>query len=587
MAARSRWQLRTGWTGTASRAAPPPPSCSPSCCRWALALHNHRYYTFATVAAAEAANLPSAASGGPRLLVAVGPWLRGAVAFRATAPLFSPGRLDSLNPPARPLRPGQACGVDYTLTEEAVEEGEVDALREELDQLAQQVGAGGGEGRGVQVSAGAAKGGSSVCKQGRLRLRRGKRGSDTRPAMHALGSLHAPSPLRPRPARLPARQEGLVDHWRGGTKAAARAFRGNYLELWAKLMREAYAADQGLFDQHLLDRLSSLLTALNTWVAGTGRSGGPAGREAWAPCPWLSRVGCVVWACMLTAPCVPCAGRWGRLGGYRCACMAQALAPPCPLACAVLLPRSAPSRLRSPWPSSAAAHLAATPTCLSQVCGARVPLGGHPDRRPAGHRLDPRQPGAGRGAGHRRAPAGGRAAQEGRRQGGGARSRPARSQRWASGAPTAHSLGRSLLLSRSSLLHHGLAPAAAAVPPSRPRRRPPPTAWPPSSATSTAATRASRSCAPTRTPSSRASLRTASGALGQGRLRPPGAPDPRRAVQPAAARPARQRCLAPCACRAPIYPARPGLDRPPKCPNRNPHPTPLQGLLRGDPGHSD
>lgn len=37
----------------------------------------------------------------------------------------------------------QACGVDYTLTEEVVEEGEVDAVREALDTLAQQVGAGG------------------------------------------------------------------------------------------------------------------------------------------------------------------------------------------------------------------------------------------------------------------------------------------------------------------------------------------------------------------------------------------------------------------------------------------------------------
>ncbi|KAL4451286.1 hypothetical protein ABPG77_009358 [Micractinium sp. CCAP 211/92] len=98
----------------------------------------------------------------------------------------------------------QACGMDYTLTEEVVEEGEVDAVREELDTLAQ--------------------------------------------------------------------QEGLVDHWKGGTKAAARAFRSAYLELWAKLMREAYAADQGLFDQHLLDRLSSLLIALNTSVVREFRS---------------------------------------------------------------------------------------------------------------------------------------------------------------------------------------------------------------------------------------------------------------------------------------------------------------------------
>ncbi|KAL4420809.1 hypothetical protein ABPG75_010465 [Micractinium tetrahymenae] len=98
----------------------------------------------------------------------------------------------------------QACGVDYTLTEEAVEEGEVDAVREELDQLAQ--------------------------------------------------------------------QDGLVDHWRAGTKAAVRAFRGSYLELWAKLMREAYAADQGLFDQYLLDKLSSLLIALNTSVIREFRS---------------------------------------------------------------------------------------------------------------------------------------------------------------------------------------------------------------------------------------------------------------------------------------------------------------------------
>ncbi len=34
----------------------------------------------------------------------------------------------------------QACGVSYTLSEEEVEEGEVDALRQQLDKQAQEVG---------------------------------------------------------------------------------------------------------------------------------------------------------------------------------------------------------------------------------------------------------------------------------------------------------------------------------------------------------------------------------------------------------------------------------------------------------------
>ncbi|PRW20268.1 sister-chromatid cohesion 3 [Chlorella sorokiniana] len=99
----------------------------------------------------------------------------------------------------------QSCGVDTVLTEEAVEDGEVDALRQELDSQAQ--------------------------------------------------------------------EDGLDDHWgrlvgggRGASPAAARAFRANYLELWDKLMREAYAADVALWDQYLLDKLSAVLISLNTSV---------------------------------------------------------------------------------------------------------------------------------------------------------------------------------------------------------------------------------------------------------------------------------------------------------------------------------
>ncbi|EFN51942.1 hypothetical protein CHLNCDRAFT_139605, partial [Chlorella variabilis] len=91
----------------------------------------------------------------------------------------------------------QACGVDSVLSEEDVEEGEVDALKQELDRLAQ--------------------------------------------------------------------EEGLEDHWRG-TKAASKSFRANYLELWDKVVREAAAADVALWDQYLLDKLASLLIALNTSV---------------------------------------------------------------------------------------------------------------------------------------------------------------------------------------------------------------------------------------------------------------------------------------------------------------------------------
>ncbi len=84
------------------------------------------------------------------------------------------------------------------------------------------------------------------------------------------------------------------------------------------------------------------------------------------------------------------------------------------------------SRSSPPCPPGSPSHL--------QFGGARVPLGGHPHSCPAGHRLDPRQPGAGRGARHRGAPAGGRAAQEGRRQGAAAPEPglPACTQCWAS-----------------------------------------------------------------------------------------------------------------------------------------------------------
>lgn len=177
--------------------------------------------------------------------------------------------------------------MDYTLTEEAVEEGEVDAVREELDTLAQQAGAAGVQRvplaarRLVRLAAVAGLLRVPACttrsRPGAELLQAAERGSscweharELCTLVAAPGLVHqgllAPPARPPRLARSVS-QEGLADHWRAGTKAAARAFRAGYLELWAKLMREAYAADQGLFDQYLLDRLSSLLIALNTWVA--------------------------------------------------------------------------------------------------------------------------------------------------------------------------------------------------------------------------------------------------------------------------------------------------------------------------------
>ena len=92
----------------------------------------------------------------------------------------------------------------------------------------------------------------------------------------SLQCLTAPTPA-PTPLHPPVLQEGLEDYWRGkvgsGGPAAARAFRAHYCELWDRVVREAHAADL-LFDQFLLDRLCSLLVALNTCVrAGGGRLG--------------------------------------------------------------------------------------------------------------------------------------------------------------------------------------------------------------------------------------------------------------------------------------------------------------------------
>ena len=83
----------------------------------------------------------------------------------------------------------------------------------------------------------------------------------------------SPPSLPPPPHPHPPVQEGLEDYWRGkagsGGPAAARAFRGHYCELWDRVVREAHAADL-LFDQFLLDRLCSLLVALNTCVVEGG-----------------------------------------------------------------------------------------------------------------------------------------------------------------------------------------------------------------------------------------------------------------------------------------------------------------------------
>lgn len=59
-----------------------------------------------------------------------------------------------------------------------------------------------------------------------------------------------------------AQLEGLNDPFKARGK---KNFRSNYLELWDKIIREAYQADT-LFDQFLLDRVISLVTALNTSI---------------------------------------------------------------------------------------------------------------------------------------------------------------------------------------------------------------------------------------------------------------------------------------------------------------------------------
>ena len=156
-------------------------------------------------------------------------------------------------------------------------------------------------------------------------------------------------------------------------------------------------------------------------------------------------------------------------------------------------------------PTRQDAHPTAPSLSPAQLCDPRVPRDRHPDRRAAGHVLDPRQPGAWGGARHGAAPAGGGGAQEGR-QGG------------CAGSGTSCALLAWLRLTRA-LCAVAVNQCAVAVnqptnaPPSAPPRpcRPAPTASPPSAAPWTAATRACRSCVPTPKPSSRASSLTASG----------------------------------------------------------------------------
>eukprot|EP00887_Chlorella_sp_A99_P000272 scaffold13.g272.t1 len=100
-----------------------------------------------------------------------------------------------------PWRTGCACGLADGVTAAEVEEGEVDALKEELDKKAMQA-------------------------------RRGMCG------------------------------EGLEDPFKA---KGQKGFRGNYLELWDKAMRDAHAAGL-LGDQFLLDRLVNMVIALNTSV---------------------------------------------------------------------------------------------------------------------------------------------------------------------------------------------------------------------------------------------------------------------------------------------------------------------------------
>lgn len=202
--------------------------------------------------------------------------------------------------------------MDHVLSEDDVEEGEVDQLRQELDKQAQEVrqakrlvGAvvGGdwdmvvGGAVGVQPPAAAfparafvltatpaAPPGTPLAALFIPSLHHCRDGLDNHfrqsPAVLAVfpavgGGLlllcHLPltvylptcSPLHS--CYIPA-QEGLDDHFQRGRpqSAAARSFRATYLELWDKLMREAHAADAGLWDQYLLDKLCSVLISLNT-----------------------------------------------------------------------------------------------------------------------------------------------------------------------------------------------------------------------------------------------------------------------------------------------------------------------------------
>jgi hypothetical protein len=161
-----------------------------------------------------------------------------------------------LNRPPCALRCLQSCGVDHVLSEEEVEEGEVDQLKRDLDKQAQEVGAGPTVGCCSSV----------VCGVWWVLARRWPASSHASSRSRHLITL-PPSAHAARPALSfgSAPQEGLEDHWRQGAKGAAatRALRANFLEMWDKVVREAHAADV-LFDQFLLDRLSSLLISLNT-----------------------------------------------------------------------------------------------------------------------------------------------------------------------------------------------------------------------------------------------------------------------------------------------------------------------------------
>ena len=79
----------------------------------------------------------------------------------------------------------------------------------------------------------------------------------------------------------------MDDHFKGRS-AAARSFKGNYLQMWDVLMREAAAAEL-LCDGHLLTKLKDLTVGLNWCAAGQGpapgrRAGSPTlhGSLAWS-----------------------------------------------------------------------------------------------------------------------------------------------------------------------------------------------------------------------------------------------------------------------------------------------------------------